>query len=174
MKTIYFIIIGFALVISVSAQTNLIYGYVSDYGLQPVQSTVTLTLVSPNPRAQNGVWVRQDPITFNTDVNGYFYRSNVVWGSYEWDLSGSSGAALQTWVGINTTGSVNVITLSTNVFVIPNPAGPSYQLTNGPFALWNTSTNLASARAATVLWIYGTIPPYNSTNLPPHSLIFTN
>ena len=37
---------------------------------------------------------------------------------------------------------------------------------------WNTSTNLTTAHAATLLWVYPT-PPFNSTNYP-HGIIYTN
>lgn len=46
-----------------SAQTNVIYGTVGDYGLNPQRRVnVTLTLISPNPRTVGSFLIRQDPI----------------------------------------------------------------------------------------------------------------
>ncbi len=40
------------------AQTNTLYGSIADMGMSPLPGVaVTMTLVSPNPKLQNGVWV---------------------------------------------------------------------------------------------------------------------
>ncbi len=82
------------------------------------------------------------------------------------------GACFTNYFGTNVTGTVyakDYVTFSNNFY---SPPQVIYLTSTNVF--WNTSTNLSSARSASALWVFRTSPPYNSTNPPPYSLIYTN
>ncbi|MDE1871714.1 MAG: hypothetical protein KGI06_05755 [Candidatus Micrarchaeota archaeon] len=72
-------------------QTNLLTGYVGDYGVAP-QSGIncTLTLVSPNPRTFNQTFITVAPLSVQSDTNGYFAFTNILWGNYLLSIQGQS------------------------------------------------------------------------------------
>ncbi len=112
-----------------AAQTNLIYGYVGNYGLRAQSNVVvTTTLQYPNPRIDSttGFWVRQDPMTYTTSGDGAFYFTNLLWGKYGLELSGLRGTKFTFWVGTNTTGTVSMAVLYTNAAALPPDPATNY------------------------------------------------
>lgn len=101
-------------------QTNVIYGNVGDYGMNPqVQVPVTLKLVSPNPRIWDNFLIQQEPVTHNSNTNGAFAFTNVIWGTYLLTAYGAQGTSITIYIWTNTLGSNAVQTLTTNFL---NPA----------------------------------------------------
>ena len=107
--------------------TNVIYGSVGDYGLNPQQQvTITLTLQSPNPRTVNNILVRQDPVSQTSDMNGNFSFTNIQWGKYLVGVAGAIGTQYTAYVGTNSTGSVALASLITNAQAVPPNNGTNY------------------------------------------------
>ena len=140
-----------------SAQTNVLYGNVGDYSanIQPgVQ--VTLTLLSPNPRTSGNFLIQQDPVSTQTDTNGYFAFTNILFGWYSLAVAGQVGTYFQFPVGTNTTGPWPIAALSTNTAAVPpNPAtnyvtlAQAQALVAGGPATTGAITNLTSANTST-------------------------
>jgi hypothetical protein len=112
------------------AQTNLLTGSVGNYGLAPQTGIAcTLTLVSPNPRTVNGVFIRRDPVVATSDTNGAFYFTNVVWGNYTLTFAGRVDTVFKMAVLTNTEGDVPMASLATSATVaMPNPATNFYTM----------------------------------------------
>lgn len=112
------------LTLTASAQTNVLYGYIGDYGLAEQSNVLaTLTLVSPNPRVVNGIFVRRDPVSTRSGNGGYFSFTNIIWGKYTLALSGSQTTSWTLNVGTNTEGTVSLGSLATTI--TPAPPDPS-------------------------------------------------
>jgi len=113
---------------AVFAQTNVLFGNVTDFGLAPRSNiTMTLSIVSPLNRTYNGQLVSNDPKTATTDTNGLFSFTNVIWGNYKLNPSDSSGTVWRPVVGTNTTGTVSFASIIANPSVLPpNPATNYY------------------------------------------------
>ena len=111
-----------------SAQTNLIWGYVGDYGYNTQRRVpVTFTLVSPKPRVYNNVLIMNDPRGTTSDTNGIFYcPSNMLWGRYTVSIGGAPGTTFTFYVGTNTLGLVSIGTLITNSNAMPPDPGTNY------------------------------------------------
>lgn len=137
-KVMFILIVLFVEWAAAHAQTNVLYGHVSDLSLNPQQSAITLTLEAPNPRVVNGYIIRANPVPTFSDNSGKFSFTNVVWGQYELDISGQPATSLQIFVQTNTVGAVDVSTLATNVFVAPPGVGIT---TNMQFTFQNVRTN---------------------------------
>ena len=134
------------------AQTNVIFGYMADLQMTPTAGTaVTMSLISPNPKLVNGIWVSPQPITHYTDANGFYSFQNVSWGEYEWDIAGQ---ALVGYVGINTQGSNNVIALTTNTYAF---------VVNGQGVTNFVSTNFWGSSGTTFYYVAGA-PLASGTN----------
>lgn len=113
MKKLFFILCAFWILVAFAhAQTNWIYGNVTDAGMVPQKASVTRTLLQPNPKSFSGYWVKPDPLTIQTDESGHFCFSNCVGGQYEFDISGSQSAAMIGWLADNFSGSNNVVALA--------------------------------------------------------------
>lgn len=113
------------------AQTNLIYFDIGDYG-QAVEANVnvTITLISPNPRVEDGIFIRRDSMTDTTRTNGRAYFTNLLWGYYRADVAGRSGTPFYFNVWTNTTGTVNAGTLRTNAAALPPDPSTNYYTMN--------------------------------------------
>ena len=84
---------------------------------------VTLTRTASLPQTYNTNIFSQEPITQATDASGNTTFSNVIWGYYRLDISGTPSTSFRLTVGTNLSGTVNVVTLITNsASVPPNPA----------------------------------------------------
>lgn len=128
-------------------QTNTLYGWAGDYGVrQQSRVTVTLTLMYPNPRTVNNIAVRQDPIATQTDTNGYFQFTNILWGHYTYSLSGAAGTVFDAWVGTNTIGPCPVASLSTNANNWPAFGAFNYTVT-----FTNSGPSLVTAGGTIIL-----------------------
>lgn len=112
------------------AQTNLLTGSVANYGLAPQTGIAcTLTLVSPNPRTVNGVFIRRDPVVATSGTNGLFYFTNVIWGNYTLAFAGRVDTVFRLAVLTNTVGEVPLASLATSATVaMPNPATNYYTM----------------------------------------------
>ena len=130
MKKVLLLSILFLLSICLQGQvlTNVLTGTVGDYGLRnPSNVTVTLTLISPNPRTINNILIRQDPTNTVTDTGGAFAFTNIQWGKYLLTLSGRNGTEFLAYVGTNTSNTVPIASLITNSGNLPpNPASNYY------------------------------------------------
>lgn len=115
-----------AFALSSPAQTNTILVNVGDYGLNPQRTTVTWTLLAPNPRTINGVLIAQQPIGKPTGADGKAYFTNIIWGKYRLDIVGTPGTSFTANVGTNTLGLVNAATLVTNTAALPPNPGSNY------------------------------------------------
>ena len=113
------------------AQTNLIYFDIGDYG-QAVEANVnvTLTLISPNPRVEDGIFIRRDAMTAATSANGRAFFTNLLWGYYRADVAGRAGTTFYLNVWTNTTGTVNAGTLRTNAAALPPDPSTNYYTMN--------------------------------------------
>lgn len=146
MRTILVILL--LAVIYCHAQTNVIWGYLGDYTLNPLPGNVQITLVDPNPRNINGILVSPlyPPINFGT--NGTFSVTNLPFGTYRTLFD--SGLTFPFYVLTNTFGSNNIANLGTFASVTPPPyiilnssATVFITLTNGPgITFTNISTNI--------------------------------
>lgn len=135
---------------AVFAQTNVLFGNVTDFGLAPRSNiTMTLSIVSPLNRTYNGQLVSNDPKTATTDTNGLFSFTNVIWGNYKLNPSDSSGTVWRPIVGTNTTGTVSFATIIANPSVLPpNPATNYYTQAQIDALLYGiTSSGLTNAYA---------------------------
>ena len=84
---------------------------------------VTLTRVASLPQTYSTNIFSQEPITQATDTSGNVTFSNVIWGYYRLDISGTPGTSFRLTVGTNLSGTVNVVTLITNTASVPpNPS----------------------------------------------------
>ena len=111
------------------AQNNILVADVRDYGMAVKSTSVTLTLLSPNPRTYNGVLVSQQPVSVTTGTNGIGYFTNILWGSYRVDIGGNPVTKFQAYIQTNTTGTVSLATLVTSPqAVAPNPATNYYTM----------------------------------------------
>lgn len=124
------IIFGILLTVTAHAQqlTNVIYGNVGDYSLNPQKKiTLTTTLIYPNPRSVGNVLVRQDPNSTMSETNGYFAFTNQQWGYYSLSVSGSSGTHFGYWVAPDSQGNKPIGSLVTgNPYLPPDPANNYY------------------------------------------------
>lgn len=146
-----------------AAETNVIYGYSTDAGLalDTTNVTATATLLYPNPRVVNNFQVRQDPVIRRVATNGYYAFTNLQWGRYQLILSGK-GTPFTFWVFTNTSGTVPIGSLISNVTVYPpNPATNYYTMpqvdalidaidTSGGSGSANIFSNSATAFAGVV------------------------
>lgn len=109
---------------SVHAQTNVLIGQVADYGLTAQSNVaVRLTLLSPNPRIHEGVFVRRDPVVVRSDATGQFAFTNIIWGRYQLTLDGLYATTFALTVNTNTVGVVPIGGLATvGAPLPPNPA----------------------------------------------------
>ena len=126
-----FLLLAFlTLASSTFAQSNLLTGSVGNYGLAPQTGIAcTMTLVSPNPRTVNGIFIRRDPVVATSDANGAFYFTNVVWGNYTLTFAGRVDTIFKLAVLTNTEGTVPLASLATSATVaMPNPATNFYTM----------------------------------------------
>lgn len=138
-------------------QTNVLYGNVGDYRLNPQNRVnVTLSLGWPNPRTFNQFFVRQDPITATSDTNGYFAFTNVIWGAYRVDIAGVRGTSYPAFVGTNTLGRWPLASLCTNIAALPPNTSTNYLTSAQIYALLSalpsggTDSNTVTAIATSV------------------------
>ena len=144
---------------AVFAQTNVLFGNVTDFGLAPRSNiTMTLSIVSPLNRTYNGQLVSNDPKTATTDTNGLFSFTNVIWGNYKLNPSDLSGTVWRPIVGTNTTGTVSFATIIANPSVLPpNPATNYYTQAQVDALLYGvTSGALTNAYATNAAGIFVT------------------
>ena len=146
---------------SVSGQTNVLTGSISDYGLTGQSNVnVTLTLLHPNPRTIGAFLVRQDPMLRTTGSGGAFSYTNVQWGKYQLSVAGRSVTPFTFWVGTNTGGEVPIASLVTNVAAIPPDPATNYYtqaqidalldaIPDGASTLWTSSGGLIYPSGAT-------------------------
>lgn len=101
--------------LNLKAQSNLITGNISSFGLSGrTNITMQLSIISPKSRIINGVMVSSDPIQSISDQYGNFYYTNILWGSYRLSAMDSSGSYCNFVVLTNTVGSWQVGSLATN------------------------------------------------------------
>jgi len=115
---------------SATAQTNLLVGQVGNYGLATQPGIAcTLTLISPNPRVVDGIFIRREPQVATSLGNGAFYFTNIIWGKYTLSIAGRVDTVFPINVGTNTLGTVAMGSLSApNSAVPPNPATNYYTM----------------------------------------------
>ena len=142
-----------------SYQTNVLYGTVGDYGLRPQNRvTVTLTLVSPNPRFVNNIAIRQDPIATTTDTNGYFGFTNQQFGNYTYALSGAAGTVFKLNIFTNDNGSIPIGSRTTSAtFNFPSQTTNSYSIAevNALLSGIQMSAGITNANGGTNLSVSG-------------------
>ncbi len=173
------------------SQSNVLYGTVSDYGIAP-QSGIkcTLTLVSPNPRVVDGVFVRRDPIERTTSTNGYFSFTNIIWGKYTFQIAGKTTTEFGIYVQTNSTGSIPLGSLATTVTPPgPNPATNYYTMsqvdslianatagTNSAFYQWGSLnlSNYSTLPTNTFQPALGYAPQFGTANLTNWAALGTN
>lgn len=182
MKTLFFILMLAVPALAVlavddataPAQTNVIYGYVGDYGQVVAEGVpVTSTLLWPKPRTVGNVLVQSDPVTHYSDAAGFFAFTNQAWGIYQ--LSMPNGYAQVYYVFTNTLGEVTVANLFTNsyAYLTNTPINvttdynslsnlpPLVTLTNwNNITLSNGGVTITGNLTNTVLWIGWTPSPY--------------
>ena len=165
--------------------TNVIYGNIGNYGLSPQTNvTVTLTLISPNPRTVNNIAVMQDPQPTVTDTSGNFSFTNIQWGKYTYSLSGA-GTTFSLQIFTNDNGSIPIASRTTTAsFTYPNLNTNSYSIAQVNAMILNST--LGSVVAGTNVVIYtnsqnqivinstGTTYTFTPTNLPVGSKWVTN
>jgi len=111
------------------AQTNVLFGYAADYGLNPVKkASVTLSLVSPNPYTVGQTFIRQNTLATTTDTNfGYFAFTNIQSAVYSLVVAGTEFPTI--YVYTNTLGAVPLAALWTNTAAGPPMSSLSNYLT---------------------------------------------
>ena len=130
MKTkIIFIALAFLFLIGAAmAQTNCIFGYVSDFSTVPLstKTSVTFSLLSPNPRWNGNTLVSQAAKTVKVDITtGKFSVTNLLSGYYGMTLNDGSGTENRFWVWPTTLGSVPIGSLTDNSYIQPiTPPNP--------------------------------------------------
>lgn len=114
-----------ALYAQLPVQTNLLTGYVGNYGVAPQANIAcTLTLVDPNPRTFNQTFITVQPQTVYSDANGYFSYANILWGNYILTVSGQAyNTVFKVRVSPTTTNTVPLASLGRTV----NPPWPNPQ-----------------------------------------------
>lgn len=133
MKRLFIVLAFLAIAMPAFSQTNILTGNVGDYGLNPTNAMVTLTLLSPNPRVVNGFFVRSDPVQQTAQTNGAFAFTNIQWGRYQFTISGQFGTAWIAMIPTNSTGSVPLASYvyppGTVALPLPNPSTNFYTMT---------------------------------------------
>lgn len=142
-----------------AGQTNLLYGYVGDYGVAG-QSNVTVTarLLYPPIRTSGDILVRKDLVTSLSVSNGYFDFTNFLWGKYTFTVDGTEQTPFTAWVTTNTLGRVPIASLVTNLNIYPpNPATNYYTVAQVDALI---AANIGGGGS-------GTTQVYFYTNAPP-------
>ena len=157
-------------------QSNIVYGTVGDYGLNPINnSSVTVTLLSPNPRQINNTLVRINPMQVNTATNGSFAYTNLQWGFYMLSIAGQPGTVFRFNVWTNTVGSVPIGSLITNTATYPpNPATNYYTVNQvnalltgiggGTTNFWGNDVAGKTNQGQVTLYLFIATPPYTTNN----------
>lgn len=144
-----------------AAQTNLLYGYLGNYGLNiEAKKNVTLTLLWPRDRT-DGLWFpRNDAVGSRTDTNGWFAFTNILWGIYRLDIEGLTGTKHPLYVGTNSLGSIPLASLVTNSAAVPPNDGTNYYTKSQVDALIDgipAATGLVSNVGPALALVLGTI-----------------
>ena len=109
------------------AQTNVLYGYVGNYGLSPQSRvSISLKLLSPLTRTVGNIVIQQEDQGTTSGTNGYFAFTNIIWGKYQYTLSGLAGTVFKCEVYTNTIGSVPIASLTTASTVAPTDPAQQY------------------------------------------------
>ncbi|MDE2096182.1 MAG: hypothetical protein KGL39_02980 [Patescibacteria group bacterium] len=146
MKRIATILLPLWLALAGQAQTNVIWGHLTDFGGANLPGVpVTMSSLNPNPILRNGIWISVLPKTTFTDANGFFQFVNVPWGQWEWDVPSSF---LVGFVNLSTLGSNNVVTLTTNTYNITITGLSSLNIAAGTNTSFSTNGGVVYINSA--------------------------
>jgi len=107
-----FVFVAALLSADLQGQSNVLSGNVASFGMAGrTNLTMTLTIISPRNRKIGNSLISNDPITTQTDTNGNFSFSNVVFGYYGLTSSDSTGSRWPIMVFTDTTNDVQLVNL---------------------------------------------------------------